>query len=219
MGGPIVADIFVHGIIGMGGFFDEGITANSVRSDLSAFASDEPIRVRVNSPGGDFGEAVAIRTLLSEREGPVSVQVDSRALSAATMLAPKGAEVLMAESSMLMVHEVWTGPLIGNAGELRQAADVAEKHTEVLADYYVDRTGLGYDEVMAMMQAETWMKANEAIEMGFADGMAEGVVAIAACAIPDTFRFRNVPKDYVDQQQRQVLHGKLSQQLAALRSV
>jgi ATP-dependent protease ClpP protease subunit len=211
-----MADIFVYGVIGFGNFFDDAITGSSINAELGKLEVDEPVRVRINSPGGDFGEAVAIRTALSERQGPVSFQVDSRALSAATMIAPIGTEVRLADSAMMMIHDPWVDPGPSNEEELLKHAQVAAKHGEVLAAYYAERTGKSESDIREMMRAETWMKADEAIDMGIADGMAEGVTDVAAAAIPERFHFRNVPKDYIQTQEKQVLHNKLSQQLAAL---
>ena len=100
-----------------------------------------------------------------------------------------GDKLIMAEGSLMMVHEVWT-QLAGNASELRKEAEVLDKHTDTILDIYEANTPLSRDEIQQMLAAETWLTADEALELGIADEIA-GEAKLAASI--DLSRFQNAP--------------------------
>lgn len=183
-------ELWIYDIIGFG-FFEEGVTSKSVRDELTKFDRKQPINVRINSPGGDVFEAVAIRALLAEWSAGVTVQVDGLAASAASYIATVGNTVSMAEGAMFMVHDPWT-VAIGNAAEMQKAAATLDKIADSLVGAYAKKAGKSHDEVRETMKAETWMTADEAIDYGLADVKTEE--AVAAFAIPKAFGFKHPPQ-------------------------
>lgn len=144
-----------------------GVTAKAL-AGLLADAGDRPVTLQVNSPGGEVWEGVAMYNLLREHPQPVRVEVLSVAASAASVVIMAADDIRIARNARLMIHCAWIIAL-GNADGLREAADLLEQIDGDLARTYAERSGQGFDPVMAMMKAETWMSADKAVELGFAD--------------------------------------------------
>jgi ATP-dependent protease ClpP protease subunit len=148
-------------------WWGEGVTAKQVRRTLKA---EKPgtIRVRIKSAGGDVFDGFAIYELLNEHSARVLVQVDSLAASMASVIAMAGDEVEMASGAMMMIHNPWALTM-GEADDLRKQADVLDKMRDQIAAVYAAKTGRKREDLLAMMDAETWMTAQEAVDAGFAD--------------------------------------------------
>lgn len=183
-------ELWVYDIIGEG-FFESGVTAKGVRDDLAKMDKKQRINVRINSPGGDVFEAVAIRTMLAQWPAGVDVQVDGIAASAASYIATVGETVAIAEGAMIMIHDPWT-LAIGNAEEMMKVAGTLDKVAESLVNAYVSKSGKDAEEVRAAMRAETWLTSGESIEFGLANKKADEMVA--AFAIPKAFGFKHPPQ-------------------------
>lgn len=159
--------ISVYDVIGEDPWTGEGVTARRVAGALRAIGQN-PITVNVNSPGGDMFEGLAIYNLLREHPAEVTVRVMGLAASAASIIAMAGDKIEMGLGSMLMIHNSW-GLVVGNQNDMRDAAETFAEFDAAMADIYAARTGMGADEVAQMMNAETWLRAERAIEAGFAD--------------------------------------------------
>lgn len=144
-----------------------GTTADQFVKDLRAVTA-ATINVRINSPGGDVFDGIAIMTALKLHPATVNVHVDALAASIASVIAMAGDTVRMAPSAYLMIHNAW-GLAIGDATEMRKTADLLEKINGTIADVYAARGNKTADEFKALMNAETWMTAQEAIDAGLAD--------------------------------------------------
>jgi ATP-dependent Clp protease protease subunit len=129
------------------------------------------IHLRINSPGGSVFAARAMETALREHKAKVVVHIDALAASAASFLAMAGEEIIMSKGAMMMIHKAWTLAW-GNADELKKSADLLDKIDGTLVTTYADRTGQTSEDVLAMMTAETWFTAQEAIDAGLADSIA-----------------------------------------------
>lgn len=197
-------ELWIYDVIGFG-FFEDGVTGKSVRDELAAFDKKQPINVRINSPGGDVFEAVAIRAQLEQWPAGVNVQVDGLAASAASYIATVGGTVSMAEGSMFMVHDPWT-VAIGNAAEMQKAAATLDKIADSLVGAYARKSGKSHDEIRETMRAESWMTADEAIAYGLANDKADE--RAAAFAIPKAFGFKHPPQPAAEPKQRP--HNKLA---------
>ena len=161
------AEILVYDVIGAD-FFGEGVTAAGVKKELEALGDVTDINVRINSPGGNVWDGIAIFNLLKQHKAQVHVQVDGIAASAASLIAMAGDLITMGEGSMMMIHNPWT-LAIGSADELRKAADMVEKVEGQFVGIYSNRSGMKAERVGELMDAETWFTAAEAVESGFAD--------------------------------------------------
>lgn len=131
-------------------------------------AGEKPIRLHINSPGGDVFEGQAIYNLLLAHKPGVDVEIDSLAASAASFVAMAGRKISIAENAMVMIHHAWTVAM-GGAGEMRKAADLLDKIDGTIVDTYAARTKQTRGDLVAWMDADTWMTAQEAVDRGFAD--------------------------------------------------
>lgn len=138
--------------------------------DALAKAGAGPITVRINSPGGSVFDGLAMYNAIRNHKGGTTVVVDALAASAASYVAMAGQSVVMAERSMLMIHNGW-GLFAGNQFDLTDSRALLRKIDSEMAAIYAGKTGKPADAIAAMMKAETWMTAAEAVESGFADSV------------------------------------------------
>lgn len=171
---PIVAKedgeehtIFMYDVIDA----DWGISALEVAKAFASVSPKATLNIRLNSPGGDVFEARAIATAIKAHEGKVIAHIDGLAASAATTIAAAADEVVIATGSFYMIHNSWTLAM-GDKNDLTQTAALLDKVDGAINADYVKRTGMEPGEITAMMDAETWMTAEEAVTMKFADRLA-----------------------------------------------
>lgn len=162
------ATIYVYDAI----FPDFGVNALGVIDALASLEGVETLNVRINSPGGSVFEGRAIMAALREFKGKTVAHVDSLCASAATSVALACDEVVMSDGAFFMIHNAH-GFAYGDKTELRHSADTMEKVEGAIVDDYVKKTGKTEEDVRALMQAETWFSAKEALENGFVDSIAK----------------------------------------------
>lgn len=160
--------LYVYGVIGES-FWEDGITAAEVSKAVRQSKAAR-LNVRINSPGGDVFEGVAMAQALRDFKGELVAYVDGLAASAATLLTTAASKTLMAKGSMLMVHQAWTVAM-GNADELITQAALLEKIDAQIAKQYADRAGVTPEQAAAWMTAETWFTEDEAVAAHLADGI------------------------------------------------
>jgi ATP-dependent protease ClpP protease subunit len=168
--------LFVYDIIGQD-LFGDGVTAQAVAQKLTEAGDLDSIILRINSPGGDLFEAVAIKNLIASKNVSVTVYVDGEASSAASIIMLVGDKIVMGEGSTVFVHNALTFAG-GNASDFRKMADDLEKISGEMAQMYATRTGLAINAVQALMDAETILTAQEAVDKHFADEIAKPKVDI-----------------------------------------
>ena len=155
-----------------------GVSAKSFLNDLAS-AQGDSVRVEINSPGGDVFAGLAIYNGLRNSGKKVNVRVLGLAASAASLVAMAGDTIEMPENSFMMVHNPW-GFAIGGADDMRDTADMLDKLGASLASTYAKRTGKSAEEITALLDAETWMSAAEAVDAGFATAVISEVPVKAA---------------------------------------
>ena len=128
------------------------------------------ITVWINSPGGDCVAAAQIYNLLMDYKGNVTVKIDGIAASAASVVAMAGTKVLVSPVSMLMIHNPMTVAM-GNSEEMQKAIEMLAEVKESIINAYEIKTNMSRAKISHLMDAETWMDANKAVELGFADGI------------------------------------------------
>lgn len=128
------------------------------------------INLRINSPGGDVFAAQAICQAIRDTSAKVIAHIDGYAASAATVVATSADEIKISEGGMYMIHCGWTFAL-GNANEMRATADLLDKVDQTICSQYAKKTNKSMDEVLALMQAETWFTAQDAVDSGFVDSI------------------------------------------------
>ncbi len=150
------------------------------------------ITVRINSPGGDVFDGVAIFNALKDHDARVTTKIEGLAASMASIVALAGDEVQAHKNAMYMIHDPWV-LAAGNQYDLREIADILGKIGVNMLDIYYDKSNIGKRELKAMMKEETWFTAQEAKDRGLIDTVLE---AGAAKAKFDLSIFANVPDDY-----------------------
>ena len=171
-----------------------GVSAKGFLTELGALPEGTPVDLRLNSPGGSVFDAVAIHNALKRHEGTVTVWIDGIAASAASYVAMAGDEIVMPENAFLMIHDP-SGLVMGTAGDMRAMAEALEKVKGGLVQGYAAKSGRTPEEVSALMSAETWLDAADALAQGFADRLIEPVRIAARF---DIGRFRNAPPELVE---------------------
>lgn len=159
-------EILIYDRIGAG-FFSEGVTAAKFVKDLNDIDAEE-ITVRLNSPGGNVFEAVAILNALRAHKARVTVYVDGIAASAASFIAMAGDEVVMRRNAELMIHDAW-GFCEGNSSDMTAAAADLDRVSNNIASIYAERTGASIEDWREIMRAEAWYSADEAVAASLAD--------------------------------------------------
>jgi ATP-dependent Clp endopeptidase proteolytic subunit ClpP len=160
------AELILEGVIASESWWGDEVTPAAFREELKNHSGD--LTVRINSPGGDVYAGLSIYNALVEHDGKVTVKVDGIAASIASLVAMAGDTIVMNPGAMMMVHKPWTVAM-GNADDMKEAAEYLEKVGSSLAPIYAERTGKTEDEINVLLDAETWMTASEAVELGFAD--------------------------------------------------
>ena len=163
-----IRTLTIDGVIAEESWFDDDVTPKLFREQLNAGSGD--VVIWVNSPGGDCVAASQIYTMLMEYKGRVTVKIDGIAASAASVIAMAGTEVLMAPTSLLMIHNPLT-VAIGDSEEMQKAIAMLDEVKESIINAYELKTGISRAKLAHLMDAETWMNAQKAIELGFADGI------------------------------------------------
>ena len=156
----------LNGTIAEESWFDDDVTPQLFKDELNSGTGD--ITVWINSPGGDCVAAAQIYNMISNYKGKVTVKIDGIAASAASVIAMAGDTVLVSPVSMLMIHNPATIAW-GDHAEMKKAIDMLSEVKESIINAYVLKTGLSRPKLSHLMDAETWMDANKAVELGFAD--------------------------------------------------
>lgn len=158
--------LFLEGVIAEESWFEDDVTPAAFKAELCSGSG--PITLHINSPGGDCIAASQIYTMLMDYPHDVKVQIDGIAASAASVIAMAGTKVSMSPTSLMMIHNPLTFAL-GDSEEMRKAIQLLEEVKESIINAYEIKTGLSRVRLSNMMDAETWMNAKMALELGFCD--------------------------------------------------
>ena len=165
-----VRTLYLDGVIAEESWFDDDVTPKAFKADL--FAGEGDIVIWLNSPGGDCIAASQIYAMLMDYPGNVTVKIDGIAASAASVIAMACTKVLMAPTALMMVHNPLT-VAIGDSEEMQKAIAMLSEVKESIINAYEIKTGQSRVKLSHLMDAETWLNANKAIELGFADSILE----------------------------------------------
>lgn len=165
-------DIHIYDEIGV-----HGITAKSFLGDLQGLKGKD-ITVHINSTGGDVFQGQAIYTALKNYSGKVTVKIEGLAASMATIIALAADKVEMTSNSLFMIHSPMS-TVFGNKAQMRKQVNALEKIETTMLNVYKAKTNISEDEIEQMMVRETWLSAQEALELGFVDEILDSVKVIA----------------------------------------
>jgi len=172
--------ISIYDVIGEDFWTGGGFTAKRMSAALRSIGKND-VTVKINSPGGDMFEGIAIYNLLREHPAKVTIDVMGWAASAASIIAMAGDDIRMGLGTFMMVHNAW-GVVVGNRHDMADASTLFEGFDGAIADIYQARTGLDAKAVAKLMDAETFMGASDAVAKGFADSVNESLKADGADA-------------------------------------
>ena len=160
--------LMLNGEISNETWFGDEITPKEFRGELNS--GQGKVTVWINSPGGDCFAAAQIYNMLMEYPGTVDVHIDGIAASAASVIAMAGNHVAISPVGMMMIHNPATVS-IGDEREMKKAVDMLSEVKESIINAYELKTGLPRKQLSNMMNAESWMNAKKAVELGFADSI------------------------------------------------
>lgn len=176
------ADIYIFGDITSWEWFDSDVSSYTLSKELKGLAPEiENINVHINSYGGEVAEGLAIYNMLRNHKAKVKTYCDGFACSIASVIFMAGDERIMNNASLLMVHNAWMYTA-GNANQLRKDADDLDKITQASIEAYKSCSTITEDELKKLLDNESWILPNEALEMGFATSIVGGSTSEKAAA-------------------------------------
>ena len=158
--------LLISGVIAEESWLDDQVSPLQFKEELENGEGD--ITVWINSPGGDCIAAAQIYNMLLSYKGTVTVQIDGIAASAASVIAMAGTKIMMSPVSMLMIHNPMT-MVAGDKTEMEKAIAMLSEIKESIINAYEIKTKMTREAIAKLMDAETWMDATKAVELGFAD--------------------------------------------------
>jgi len=186
------ADIWLYGDIGES-WSGDSVTAKDLSDELKNLAGVKEITLRINSPGGNVFDGLAMYNALKKFPARIVTEIDGMALSIASIIALAGDEVRMAGNAVYMIHNPWT-MTAGDAAEMRKVADQLDLVRDSLAGTYAiktkDRSSL--EQISEWMNAETWFNSDEALKAGFVDEITDPI-EIAAKYDLSRYHYKNMP--------------------------
>jgi len=186
------ADIWIYGDIGES-WSGDSVTAKDLSDELKKLAGVKEITLRLNSPGGNVFDGLAMYNSLKKFSARIVTEIDGMALSIASIVALAGDEVRMAGNAVYMIHNPWT-MAAGDAVEMRKIADQLDLVRDSLAGTYVAKTKeqSSLEQISDWMNAETWFNADEALKAGFVDKITDPI-EIAAKYDLSRYHYKNRP--------------------------
>lgn len=211
-------EIYIYGdIISEDWRWDHDTSAVSFREELAALEDVEVIDLHINSGGGDVFEAAAIYNMLKRHKARIEVHVDGLAASAASVIAMAGDKITMPRNSMMMIHNMWT-IIMGNHNDLRKAADEAEKiSNSTVKQAYLNRNpDLDEQKLTQMLDDETWLTADEALDLGLIDEVVTAAPVAASLSKNMAARYNNVPSELIGEKKKDLtVNIEMSDELKA----
>ena len=192
------ADLYIYSEIGED-MWGESLSATAFKEELDNMGNVSNLNVYINSPGGSVFDGLAIHNMLKRHKAHKKVFVDGLAASIASVIALAGDEIIIPENAFFMIHMPLSG-VYGNAKDFREMAETLDKIAEGIINIYEEKTSLSREDIVAKMEAETWMTGKDAFELGFATEVTEEK-KIAACF--DMKNYKNIP-DFLMKQEEPV---------------
>ncbi|HAN20419.1 MAG: hypothetical protein A2Y15_08685 [Clostridiales bacterium GWF2_36_10] len=205
-------ELMLYGDIANSTWWGDEVTPKQFKNDLDALGKISHLDVYINSNGGDIFAGQAIYAMLKRIDATITVHIDGLAASIASVIvmaaSREGDKIVMPKGSMMMIHNGMIG-LMGylNASELRKCADEIEKITKNVVLPAYERSNQTAEKIQSMLDAETWLSAQEAVDLGFADEIEENRKVAASISNDvltingidtDLSRFKNVPKSFLN---------------------
>lgn len=173
-------ELLLYGEIANELWWGDETTPKQLAEELKALGDVDELVVRINSPGGNVFAGQTIYSLLKTNQAKITVYIDGLAASAASVVAMAGDEIIMPRNAMMMIHNPWLR-VMGDSRELRKAAEMLDQVREtIIVAYQSKAVDMEKDKLIELMDDETWMTADEALEYGFIDKVDEANQAAAS---------------------------------------
>ena len=200
---PEEADMYIMGEIVHEEWDDTDVSATGFMQALKSLQGVKQLNLHINSPGGNVFEGIAIYNMLKQSKMHINVYVDALAASIASVIAMSGDAIFMPKNSMLMIHNPMTD-VAGNAKQLRKAADTLDQIGQLSVETYAQKCGkkVTKQEIQQLMDDETWLSADKAVELGFADEVLEADKAVACIDGKFAQSFKHMPKQLLEFNQK-----------------
>jgi ATP-dependent Clp protease protease subunit len=189
-------ELTLYGEISNETWWGDEVTPKEFKSDLDNLGEIDTLNIYINSPGGDVFAGQTIYSILKRHKAHKNVYIDGLAASIASVIAMAGNTIFMPKNAMMMIHNPWTVGM-GNADEFRKLAEDLDKIRESLIAAYEGHSALTRDEIIEIMDAETWLTASECEEYGFCDVVGEEKNMAASIDKDVLARYKNTPKELI----------------------
>jgi ATP-dependent Clp protease protease subunit len=193
------ADLYIYGeITSSEDWFSDGteVTPNNFKEELDELGDIDILNLYISSPGGDVFAGQTIYSILKRNKATKNVYIDGLAASIASVVAMAGDTITMPNNAMMMIHRPWC-TAAGNANDFRKMADTLDKVCESIQETYLSKAkNMNREDLIALLDAESWLSAKECYDYGFCDVVEENKEISAS--IPDyeiLNRYKNTPKN------------------------
>ena len=190
-------ELTLYGEISNETWWGDEVTPKEFKADLDKLGEIDTLNIYINSPGGDVFAGQAIHSMIKRHKAHKNVHVDGLAASIASVIAMAGDTIFMPKNAMMMIHNPWTIGM-GNAAEFRKLAEDLDKIRESLIAAYEGHSALTRDEIISIMDAETWLTASECEEYGFCDVVQEEKQMAASIDKTLLKRYQNTPQAFLN---------------------
>ncbi len=206
-------ELTLYGEIANETWWGDEITPKEFKADLDALGDINTLNIYINSPGGDVFAGQAIHSMLKRHKAHKNVYIDGLAASIASVVVMAGDTIFMPKNAMMMIHNPWTWG-IGNAAEFRKLAEDLDKIRESLIAAYEGHSALTRDEIIEIMDSETWLTADECLEYGFCDVVEKEKQMAASIDKTLLMRYKNTPGELLvkpkpDDKKQELLKQKI----------
>ena len=208
-----VCEVYLYGDVGAW----ENVNVADFKAQLESVDSEKPLNIHISSYGGEVNEGLTIASIIKQHKGKTKAIIDSWACSIASIIACSCDELEMYPSSMLMIHNALCCAY-GNAKELREQADVLDKISNSLKTVYLEKSNgkLDIDKITELMDAESWLSAQECLEYGLCDKIINSQKAVAKLDVGILDKYNNVPKQIKNQIKQQNIENEINDKLIDL---
>ena len=187
------AELTLYGEISDYSWWGDEVTPKEFKEDLDALGDIDVLNVYINSPGGDVFAGQAIYSMLKRHKAKINVYIDGLAASIASLIAMAGDKVIMPANAMMMIHNPWTWGM-GNSNDFRKLADDLDKIRDSMIVAYEKKSALMINEIIEIMDAETWLSAQDCLDYGFADEIEETKEVAASVDKKYLAIYQNIPE-------------------------
>ncbi|HEY8804318.1 MAG TPA: head maturation protease, ClpP-related [Clostridium sp.] len=187
--------------------FSDGteVTPTGFKSELDALGDISVLNVYINSPGGDVFAGQAIYSMLKRNKATINVHIDGLAASIASVVAMAGDNIIMPSNSMMMIHNAWCCAQ-GSSKDFRKMADDLDKIGLSLQQSYLSKaTNMKSEDLVALLDAETWLTAQECLDLGLCDSIDDEKSVAASISDSETLKqYKNTPKELITKVQNKI---------------